>query len=259
MVPDGARAPGERNHSRNAGRVEYIRQVGETMKPSVAFAVGLWTGGLIVGAVWSVHYRWAHQLDEADLPASPVAAAMAADVTEDQNRQLEEINAYLAAENERLAEAITQFREDAALDHRRSARRHRRLGETARDEHAPLEEAVELRDLTKLALQNDPTALEAIAQAAESGQAALLRVWRSGKLTETNYLAMTGHVTGLLNRLAREWDRSEAEAAFPSNLELEEANPTAEPAPEAEAGGETEQPAPQPSPELAAPPSVLAQ
>ena len=202
------------------------------MKSSVAFAVGLWTGGLVVGVVWAVHYR----LDQSVMIEPSLTSVTAADApTDPEYRELRQANAYLAAERERLSEALNQVTEKETLAERRAARRHRRLsdGEIEPDpETIAVLEAGDLRDLTRLALANDAAALEAITQAAQNGQLALLRVWQSGRLNETNYLAITGYVHALLDQLAAEWTATgmaESMPVIPEPTQEPEADTTAQP------------------------------
>jgi hypothetical protein len=173
------------------------------MKPSAAFAAGLWTGALVVAALAALHFQpWNRAAGDRSAQArgaQPLA------------EQLRKENARLEAEAARLRETVADLKSNLEA---RIAPTQRRV--PFREQRAPdaptsddwIERAVantdveQLPRLEALALQNNGVALEALALMAEQDAAeALTRVWKSGRLNPANqvraarYLAATLEVS----------------------------------------------------------------
>jgi hypothetical protein len=161
------------------------------MKASAAFAVGLWTGAVVVAAV-----GWFHFLDSqrSSGGASTETAGELAAKTEE-IRLLRHEQARLIAERQRLRETVSELKSNRVARAVFKTRRNPRddpasaSAHTARPPEQWMEEAVAEADeealprLEELAMQSDTNALEALALMAESGgAAALTRVWNSHQL-----------------------------------------------------------------------------
>ena len=197
------------------------------MKPLAAFAMGLWTGAVVVGvvAMWRFH--------EGPYSKTEVRAAMAAELQDKETeiRRLQQEQARLAAETQRLKETLAELkvaqRAPAARRLEPPSGRTRpavTAAPPASAESAALrafEDAVIKRDATaltrleSLALKNDDAALEALALLADTDEAATLtRVWSAGTLNSTNFLKATRflgataeanpHLEPILRQLAAE-------------------------------------------------------
>ena len=197
------------------------RERGRKMKPAAAFSVGLWTGAAVVAAVGLFYMQG---LGHGRSSASPDTAAQLAAQSE-QIRVLEQENARLSAELQRIRETASTLKKD--LDVRATSEQLRRIPfmrapmvtearsvETASEDW--IEQAVASADVAALpqleeaALKNNHRALEALALLADQDQAAALtRVWRSESLTlpnlieATRYLAATMEVNPSAETLLR--------------------------------------------------------
>ena len=79
------------------------------MKPVAAFAVGLWTGALVMTAVGLLYFRlWAGALGKPAVPAQ--------DQAESQMAGLKQESARLAAEAQRLRETVVDLRNRPAAE-----------------------------------------------------------------------------------------------------------------------------------------------
>jgi hypothetical protein len=187
------------------------------MKPSAAFALGLWTGAVVVAALW-LHFFSSGDRLHAQL--TPEATTQLSDQT-DRIQELEQENARLVAEAERLKQTVAELTGNlaAGADTYPAVRRipfQRPPGTveagSLTDEVVTNGDRDALAQLEQAALQNDEGALEALARAADRDSgAALTRVWNSGQLSFVNkvkaahYLGATLEVNpqadGLLHAL----------------------------------------------------------
>ena len=141
------------------------------MKPVAAFAVGLWTGALVMTAVGGLYFSlWA---GAAGKPTVPVQ-----DQLEVQLAGLKQENARIAAEAQRLRETVTDLRSRPVAE---SVRRlpFRRQTEAPEIEPWILEniqnpDAQSLPKLEQAAVQNNLDALDAVALLADRDNAAAL-------------------------------------------------------------------------------------
>lgn len=172
-----------------AGKVSYTAlhgQLEEDMKPRAAFAVGLWTGTVIVAAVAWFHYSdWLRPTGD---PHPQSAAEQSA--SDKELEQLRQEHARLLAETQRLKETLDELR------HKRTARAAASRPLPASPSSPPssttgpwIEQVVVAGDVTalpkleQLAIQGDATALEALAMMADLDKAeSLMHVWGSTKL-----------------------------------------------------------------------------
>lgn len=171
------------------------------MKASAAFAVGLWTGAVVVAAVAWFHYSDTLR-SSADGSTSTPSELEAKD---DQIRLLRRDQARLQAETQRLRETVSELKSN------RVARAMFRMQHTARppatesetgtawmDDAVTAGDAASLPKLEQLATQGDASALEALALLADLDKAeSLMRVWNSTRLDASasvkaaRYLAAT--------------------------------------------------------------------
>jgi hypothetical protein len=180
------------------------------MKPAAAFSIGLWTGAAVIAAVW-VFY--AQQSERAHGSAASVTDSKLA-VASDQIQSLEQDNARLNAEVQRLKETAAALKSNveqkAAMETRRRIPFRVQSPETEAPPPPPasgdwIEQAVATADvnalpeLEKAARRNNQRALEAIALLADRDQSATLtRVWRSGSLTLPNQVVATRYLAGTM-------------------------------------------------------------
>ena len=164
------------------------------MKPAAAFSIGLWTGAAVIAAVGLFYLQGSKRARSgATLAVDSELAAKA-----DEIRSLEQENARLNAEVQRLRETASTLKSNLAVrvttePPRRIPFARRLAPETVVADAASdswIEQAVAGADATalpqleKLALKNNHRALEAVALLADRDQAATLtRVWRSGSLS----------------------------------------------------------------------------
>jgi regulator of replication initiation timing len=162
------------------------------MKPSAAFALGLWTGAVVVAALWLYHFDDADQLRP---QVSPELSTQLSDQA-DQIRDLQRENARLVAETERLKQTAAELTSSLAA-HTETSPAPRRIPfqrpTAATDAEAWMQDAVANGDkdalprLEQAAQQNNEYALEALARLANrDAGAALTRIWNSGQLTFPN-------------------------------------------------------------------------
>jgi len=153
------------------------------MKPAAAFAVGLWTGALVMTAVGLVYFHWGAG------PAGRLAVP-AQDQWEAQLATLNQENARLVAEAQRLRETVAEMR-NRPVDVPVQRVPFRRRAGTSEFEPWILEavhnpDAQSLPKLEQAALQNNLAALDALALLADRDQAeALVRVAASPNLNPT--------------------------------------------------------------------------
>jgi hypothetical protein len=183
------------------------------MKASAAFATGLWIGAGVVAALGAFHFRiWERAPAET---SSEMSAALQA--KSDQVAMLEQDKARLTAEIQRLREtiadlrtkeparAITESESPAVQAPGRVPFRRTPAAPAAEAAEPWIEEAVAVGDvrvmpqLEELAMQNNESALEALALMAElDGGAALMRVWSSDGLSVTNRLTATRYLAATM-------------------------------------------------------------
>ena len=192
------------------------------MKPSAAFALGLWTGAVLVAAIGAYNLRvW--KLVRTEIPPEITAEL---ERKSEQIKGLQQEQARLATEEQRLRETVAELKNNldtrSAIELRRQAREARMRA--ASPAESPAEPAVEpwiaravasgdatvLPRLEPMALQNDQTALEAIALLADRDDAdTLTRVWNADSLTwpsrlkATRYLAATVEINPRGEELVR--------------------------------------------------------
>lgn len=180
------------------------------MKPSAALAVGLWVGALAGFAVGALYFRY-----------GPTGGTLPAvlETPAEELRRLKQENARLAAEAQRLKETVAGLQQELAAESPPapleslppSPRRipFRRTAEPPGGETAaPSVAAESLRRLEQQALENQEEALNELATLASAdGAAALMRVWKSGRLTLTNQIRAARLLGAVieLNRTAGEW------------------------------------------------------
>ena len=202
------------------------------MRPAVAFAAGLWTGGLVVGGVWF----WQHQQPTA-APEPPAAAALTGPVAPaDESAHVLQENARLQAETDRLRETVATLQQTGST--------HRRLlGEStvaataaaageanlpasalapASAAPVPRPGARSVPTLELRAAQNSMPAVQVLAATVEEGQAALVRLWKNPQLSEANRAMIERLLSAQLERLVTELE--------PVNV-ADETNAPAVPAP----------------------------
>lgn len=176
------------------------------LKPAAAFAAGLWIGAVVVVAIGAFDFRtW-----QRGHPGAPPEAVAETTAKADETLSLRQEQARLVAENQRLRETVTGLKSNLdtriAVEGRRWLRRvpFRGTNPLEQASAAWIAEAVTAGNVQALprleaaAQQNNPLALEALAQMAEfDGGEALTRVWGSeslslaSKVTATRYLAAT--------------------------------------------------------------------
>ncbi len=174
------------------------------MKASVAFAIGLWTGGLIVAGVWLFHHR------QSVPPATPGSgAAIDAAALADDCDAIARDNARLIAEAARLRETLEELYADA---------------ETAVAAPVPAPEpapapapvreipaaAPSAALLEEQAYANTPVAIESLVLATDQSYQALLRLLRSEQLDDKNRAAIESYVAGILEQYLAETEAREA-------------------------------------------------
>jgi hypothetical protein len=182
------------------------------MKPAAAFSIGLWTGAAVVAAVGLFYVQSA---ERAHSGVSSATDSKLAEATE-RVRLLDQENARLNAEVQRFRETASTLKSNLAARTTLASRRRIPFIRGADAADNWIEQAVASADagalpqLEKLALGNNPQALEAVALLADQDQAATLtRVWRSGLLTlrvlvnATRYLAATMEVNPDAEQLLR--------------------------------------------------------
>lgn len=152
------------------------------MKPAAAFAVGLWTGALVMTAVGLVYYRLG-----AGTPGKLVLPA--ADQFADELAAVKQDNARIAAEAQRLRETVAELRSRPAAEAVR--RIPFRRGPVAPDiepwilETTRNPDAQSLPKLEQAALQNNLDALDAVAVLADRDKAeTLMRICVAPALNE---------------------------------------------------------------------------
>jgi hypothetical protein len=183
------------------------------MKSSAAFALGLWTGAVVVAALW------VHRSGDVERLPAPVAPEMTIQLSQqaDKIRELELENARLTTEAERLKQTAAELTSNFVA--RASVRRIPFQRPSAAADAAVedwIEQAVATGDkdalprLEEAALQNDEHALEALARLSDrDAGAALTRAWNSGQLSFINkvraarYLGETLEVTTQAETLLR--------------------------------------------------------
>jgi hypothetical protein len=180
------------------------------MKPAAAFSVGLWTGAAVVAAVGLFYMQGVARVRSGgSLAADSELAAKS-----EQVRVLEQENARLAAELQRVRETASTLKKD--LDVRATAEPLRRIPFRRLTEAVPtaptetaaedwIEQVVASVDVTAIpqleeaALKNNRRALEALALLADQDQAAALtRVWRSNSLTLPNLVEATRYLAATM-------------------------------------------------------------
>jgi len=159
------------------------------MKPSAAFALGLWTGAVVVAALWLHHGSGA----DSWRPQTPANLTTQISDQADQIRELQQENARCVAEAERLKQTAAELTSNLAALAEPPATVRRipfQRPPAAGDSADWIEQAVAAGDkdawtrLEQAALQNDERALDALARAADRDSgAALTRAWNSGHLT----------------------------------------------------------------------------
>ena len=153
------------------------------MKPVAAFAAGLWTGALVIAAIGLLYFqRWTG--------AGSKPAAPAQDQWEAQLAGLNQENARLAAEAQRLRETVVELRRRPAEEAvRRIPFRRTPMAPDLAPwilESARNPDAQSLPKLEQAALQNNLDALDALAVLAEQDNAETLgRVAASPALNST--------------------------------------------------------------------------
>ena len=172
-----------------------------TMKPSAAFALGLWIGAVAVAAIGAFHLRGLARLAQ---EPSPQMVKQLQDKT-DELQQLRQEQTRLLAEDSRLRQTISELKSDldtmSLIETRRETRdARRRIPFRANSEppsSAPADEswiadAVATGDLNALprlqsaALQGNEVALNALALLADrDGAEALAGVWTADSLSPT--------------------------------------------------------------------------
>ena len=148
------------------------------MKPAAAFAVGLWTGALVMTAVGLVYYR---------IGASPTIKAVlpAVDQWADELAAAKQENARITAEAQRLRETVAELRSRQAAEPIRRLPFRRAPVEPWILETIRNPDAQSLSKLEQAALQNNPDALDAVAVLADRDKAeTLTRIFSSPTLTD---------------------------------------------------------------------------
>lgn len=167
------------------------------MKPSAAYAAGLWTGAIVATTAAVVYVRLIPpRADDIRLPGGGETKEVL---------KLRQDNAKLTAETKQLNQTITELQRALATPLVSPAPPAFR-DTPFRDGSAPAEAtegpegpeepagaaaltARALAEVERLALQNDGAALDTLAAMAEHDEArSLMRVWSSGKLNEENLL-----------------------------------------------------------------------
>ena len=191
------------------------------MKPAAAFSIGLWAGAAVITAIGLFYVQGSERARSGTITAADSELA----TTAEKIRSLEQENARLNAEVQRLKETASVLKSNLAekvtLENSRRIpfMRSPTAVEPIATDAAPenwIDQAVATADanalpqLEKLALRNNRRALEAVALLADRDQAATLtRVWRSGSLTmprlvdATRFLAATMEINPDAEQLLR--------------------------------------------------------
>jgi len=148
------------------------------MKSAAAFAVGLWTGALVITAVGVVYYRMgAGPAGKPALPAVDQCAAELAAVKQD--------NARIAAEAQRLRETVVELRSRQAAQPIQRIPFRRAPVEPWILETTRNPDPQSLPKLEQAALQNNSDALDAVAVLAERDKAeTLTRIFSAPGLSD---------------------------------------------------------------------------
>jgi hypothetical protein len=179
------------------------------MKPAAAFSVGLWTGAAVVAAVGLFYLQGAASMRSNPSPTDNSELA----VRSEKIRMLEQENARLSAELQRIRQTASTLKQD--LDHQAAVDQPRRIpyrqlpavaaaaapaeSEDWIEQAVASENATAIPQLEEAALKNDPRALEALALLADQDDAAgLTRVWRSNSLTPSNLAAATRYLAATI-------------------------------------------------------------
>lgn len=180
------------------------------MKPAAAFSVGLWTGAAVVAAVGLFYMQGVARVRS----GVSLAADSELATKSEQVRVLEQENARLAAELQRVRETASTLKKN--LDVRATVEPLRRIPFRRLPEAIPtaptetaaedwVEQVVAAVDVTAMpqleeaALKNNRRALEALALLADQDQAAALtRVWRSNSLTLPNLVEATRYLAATM-------------------------------------------------------------
>ena len=191
------------------------------MKPAAAFSIGLWTGAAVIAAIGLFYAQGTQRARNTTISSADSESR----ITTEQFRSLEQENARLNAEVQRLKETASTLKSNLAERvAEESVRRLPFVPPPTTEEPVPADAPAEswidtavatgdvtaLPQLEKLALKDNRRALEAVALLADRDQAATLtRVWRSGLLTmprlvdATRYLAATMEVNPDAEQLLR--------------------------------------------------------
>ncbi len=146
----------------------------KNLKPSAAFAAGLWVGAIVAGAAGWLWWESAHTSATTD---HAVATADA----EQHRQQLRADNARLAAENERLRQTLSFYQGES--EESSGPATSPSPGPATGDKKSTDESAASLVQWEARAMQNDLAAVTALGDAIPQDQGeALLRVWDSGQL-----------------------------------------------------------------------------
>jgi hypothetical protein len=188
------------------------------MKSSAAFALGLWTGALVVAAVSAFHLRvW-----QPGMGHNPINLADALQAKDDQILSLQQQRARLAAEEARLKQTVADLKNDLSRrdnletrtpppeDHAQATPPRVVTAETWIEDSVAQADLETLPELEQAAIKNDAGALEALALLADrDGGEALTRVWSSDSATLTTksrvlrYIAATFEVNPRADEILR--------------------------------------------------------
>ena len=191
------------------------------MKPAAAFSIGLWTGAAVIAAIGLFYAQGSPRTRSRTISSVDSESGS----TAEQVRNLEQENARLNAEVQRLKETASTLKSNLAEQTAEDGLRRLPFAPPlTTEEPAPTDAAPEnwidravatadvtaLPELEKLALRDNRRALEAVALLADRDQAATLtRVWRSGQLTmprlvdATRFLAATMEINPDAEQLLR--------------------------------------------------------
>ncbi len=176
------------------------------MKASLAFAIGLWTGGILVGGVWLFHHRQAQFEQQASVSRPVMAEALNVSATKESGEIMRE-NARLVAELERLRQTLDDLyrdQEPAPAEPPPPLAVPAAAPAAVPTQPVAPETEILVESLENQALANRAGAVEAIVLATDENYQLLMRLLRSERLTPGNREAVESYLASLFEQYLAE-------------------------------------------------------